>query len=106
MYQVVDVGLSMFGNCIVPVEWYRADDILPICTVGEDRKDNKLAMVVSEMNALNAMWIAVNMDGNNFDASYMLAAMTGGEEANNGGYGSQERAFNVLMDELWSFNKH
>ena len=40
------------------------------------------------------------MDGNNFDASYMLAAMTGGEEANNGGDGSQERAFNVLMDEL------
>ncbi len=106
MYQVVDVGLSMFGNCIVPVEWYRADDILHICTVGKDRKDKKLAMVVSEMNALNAMWIAVNMDGNNFDASYMLAAMTGGEEANNGGYGSQERAFNVLMDELWSFNKH
>jgi predicted TPR repeat methyltransferase len=72
-----------------------------IRTVGKDEMDEKSAKVVCETNALNAMRMAVNLDGNNFLASHILAAMTGGEDDDDGGYGSQERASNEFVSALF-----
>ncbi|KAL3761690.1 hypothetical protein ACHAW5_004254 [Stephanodiscus triporus] len=73
-----------------------------IRTTSKDDKDEKSAKVVCETNALNAMQMAVNLfDGNNILALHMLAAMTGGEDDDDGGYGSQERASNEFVSALF-----
>jgi predicted TPR repeat methyltransferase len=70
---------------------------------GEGR-DDKSARVACEANALNAMRMAVNLDGNNALAIHILAAMTGGGDADDdseSGYASQERASNEFVSALF-----
>jgi len=65
-----------------------------------DGNDEKSAKVVCETNALNAMRLAVDLDGNNVVAMHMLAAVTGGENED-GGYGGKERASNEFVSALF-----
>ncbi len=69
---------------------------------GDGGRDEKSARVACEANALNAMRMAVNLDGNNAVASHMLAAMTGGGDDDDGsGYASQERASSEFVSALF-----
>lgn len=65
--------------------------------------DEKSAKIVCETNAVNAMRLAVDLDLNNVVAEHMLAAMTGGENAEDGedGYRGKERASNEFVSALF-----
>ena len=66
----------------------------------EEGKDETSAKNVCEENALNAMRLAVDLDGNNVVAVHMLQAMTGGEE-DDIGYKGNERASNEFVSALF-----
>ncbi|KAL9188548.1 hypothetical protein ACHAXT_006926 [Thalassiosira profunda] len=57
------------------------------------------AKAVCESNALNAMRLAVDLDGNNVVAMHMLSAMTGGEDG--GDFQGQGRASNEFVSALF-----
>lgn len=57
--------------------------------------DEESAKTVCESNAINALRLAADLDGNNVVAMHMLAAMTGGEE------GGKERASNEFVSALF-----
>mmetsp|Transcript_7613 Transcript_7613/g.16467 ORF Transcript_7613/g.16467 Transcript_7613/m.16467 type:complete len:592 (-) Transcript_7613:164-1939(-) len=61
--------------------------------------DESSAKMVCESNAVNALRLAVDLDGNNVVAMHMLAAMTGGE--NDGGEGRASNEFvSALFDDF------
>lgn len=67
----------------------------------KDGIDENSAKTVCETNAVNAMRMAVVLDLNNVVAEHMLAAMTGGEDAEHDGYSGKERASNEFVSALF-----
>mmetsp|Transcript_14382 Transcript_14382/g.29328 ORF Transcript_14382/g.29328 Transcript_14382/m.29328 type:complete len:576 (-) Transcript_14382:2478-4205(-) len=66
-----------------------------------DGIDEESAKRVCEMNAINAMRLAVNLDSNNIIASHMLAAMTEGEEGDESNKNGRQRASNEFVSALF-----
>ncbi|KAL7468010.1 hypothetical protein ACHAXS_008232 [Conticribra weissflogii] len=75
------------------------DDSLLMDT--QDGVNEESAKRVCEMNAINAMRLAVDLDSNNIIASHMLAAMTGGEEVDEGDKNGRQRASNEFVSALF-----
>ncbi|KAL3767575.1 hypothetical protein ACHAWU_000238 [Discostella pseudostelligera] len=67
----------------------------------KDGIDEASAKIVCETNAVNAMRMAVDLDLNNVVAEHMLAAMTGGDNAERDGYNGKERASNEFVSALF-----
>ncbi|KAL7552590.1 hypothetical protein ACHAWF_015826, partial [Thalassiosira exigua] len=63
-------------------------------------KDEDSAKEVCKTNAVNAMRLAVDLDGNNVVAMHMLSSMTGGEDGDSQ-YDSKGRASNEFVSALF-----
>eukprot|EP00804_Cyclotella_cryptica_P022020 CCRYP_000934-RB/>CCRYP_000934-RB protein AED:0.19 eAED:0.20 QI:0/0.5/0.33/1/0.5/0.33/3/457/630 len=74
-------------------------DTLLIDAVVEGEDDEGQAKKVCEANALNAMRMAVDLDGNNMVAEHMLKAMVG--ESDDDGEEKQKRASNEFVSALF-----